>query len=453
MVDDDRLFCRALADALEVAGVALVVAHSVAAARARCGQGFSLAILDNDVDGENGLSLVPELTRANPEVRVILCTAFPALDNAVTALRLGLYDYFSKPVDPLQLVATIRRALDAPERNAGSARAHARPLGASSPVRVPSIVGASEAMEALRTTVAQAGRSRAPVLITGETGTGKSLVARALHAQRFGDAADAPFVAVNCAALPAALVESELFGSERGSFTGAHQSREGLFEQANGGTLFLDELGELEAPIQAKLLTALEEGWIRRVGGGRVRRFDARVVAATNVEVERAVGSGSLRADLYYRLNVVRIDLPPLRARRGDLPALIASMLSELTDGAVRSLPDDELAALVRHDWPGNARELRNVLERALVLGRGEELRPSRWLAPSSAERPRAASGKHPIAQPPLSSQAPVTLAELERAHVLAALERCHGNRTQAARVLGLSIATLRRKLKEYDAA
>jgi DNA-binding NtrC family response regulator len=432
VVDDDALFCDALRDALAHDDVEVVAALSLAAARQLAPEGFPVVLVDNQLADGDGLSLVPELTRAHPRVKVILCTGFPGLDNAVAALRLGLFDYVTKPVELALLRAAVCRGLRVLAlEQLELVEEHRK--GAD---KRPHLVGASATTSSLREVIKRAAVVRAPVLITGETGTGKTLVARAIHAEGSGAR---PFVLVNCAALPAGLVESELFGSERGSFTGATQTREGLFELADGGTLFLDEVGELAAPIQAKLLTALEEGWIRRVGGARPRRVDTRIIAATNADVEDAVARGALRADLYYRLNVVRIDLPPLRRHREDLADLCAHLLAQLAGGRGATLAEGELAALRAYPWPGNTRELRNVLERALVLQGPGPLRPSALLA--AGARAKAASGV---------DAGPVSLAEHERRHVLAAVERAQGNRTHAAHALGVSVATLRRKLREY---
>jgi transcriptional regulator with PAS, ATPase and Fis domain len=272
------------------------------------------------------------------------------------------------------------------------------------------------------------------VLITGETGTGKTLLAREIH---LSGTPDRPFVHVNCAALPEALVEAELFGAERGAYTGATSAREGLFELASGGTLFLDEIAEVPAPIQAKLLTALDDGSIRRVGAGRERRVDVRVIAATNADVESALKRGALRSDLYYRLNVIHVEVPPLRERRDEIPALAAHLLT-LCAGRSAVLAPGEEARLMEYPWPGNTRELRNVIERAVFLQSPGPLRPADLLGLAAT---RAA---------PPAEAASTSLSEVERRHILATLDRHGGNRMRAARALDVSVATLRRKLREY---
>jgi DNA-binding NtrC family response regulator len=427
VVDDDELFHLVLADALSGSAVTVVAARTCAEARERMADGFAVAIVDNRMPDGDGLALVPELLAADPRGKVIVCTGFAGFDNAVAALRLGVHDYLEKPVEMAVLRAAVQRCLRIAEleqierveryrREAG--RAESR------------IVGESAATATLRSLVARAAQVRAPVLVTGETGTGKTLVAREIHLQ---GTPDRPFVHVNCAALPETLVEAELFGAERGAFTGASQAREGLFELADGGTLLFDEIGEVPAPIQAKLLTVLDDGCVRRVGAGRPRRVDVRVIAATNVDVELAVKRGALRADLYYRLNVIRIEVPPLRGRRGEIPDLAAHLLGNIPGGRSATLAAGEAERLAAYPWPGNTRELRNVLERAVFLQAPEPLRPSALLGLAPATPP-----------------GDLSLGEVERAHILATLDRLGGNRAHAARTLDVSVATLRRKLREY---
>ena len=288
----------------------------------------------------------------------------------------------------------------------------------------------------VRHLAAVAATTTSPVLVTGETGTGKTLAAASIHHQTPGER---PFVKVNCAAIPETLVEAELFGVEQGAFTGAGKSREGLFELADGGTLFLDEIGELELGVQAKLLGVLEDGAARRVGGHRLRRFEVRVIAATNADVEAAIEQGRLRRDLFYRLNVVRLDLPPLRERLEDLPELVAALLEGLPGGRGGRLAVGEAEQLRAYPWPGNVRELRNVLERSLLLSPRDRLMPSRVL-PAAVAPHRSSSGS----REPAALQ---SLKTVEMTHIQRVLAACSHNRTRAARVLGIGLATLRRRL------
>jgi len=441
VIDDDSLFTDTLREVFQREGIEVTACGSCGAARERVGDGFPVVILDNHMPDGDGLDLVPELLAAYPRMKLLVCTAFPQFDNAVAALRLGLHDYLTKPVELRVLVAAVHRCfrtlelerrelLEQYERSAGRIESE--------------VAGSGLAAVELRALITRTAQVRAPVLVTGETGTGKTLVARAIHLA--GDP-DKPFVHVNCAALPPALVEAELFGSERGSFTGATQTREGLFELADGGTLFLDEVGELPVATQAKLLTVLDDGLFRRVGASRPRRVEVRIVAATNADVEVAVERGTLRADLYYRLNVVRIEVPPLRQRREDIPVLTEHLLRCLTAGRGATLAPGEAEKLAAYAWPGNARELRNVLERALVLQSVGSLRPSDLLRTNRAPAPSPA----PM-HLPREPESIVSLAEIERRHLLSVLHRVDGNRAHAARALGVSVATLRRKLREYGA-
>jgi DNA-binding NtrC family response regulator len=432
VVDDDPLFGMALADALGGFGVSVVFARSCAEARQRMAEGFSVALLDNQLPDGDGLRLVPELLAADPHAKVIVCTGFARLDNAVAALRLGVHDYVEKPVDLDLLQAALRRCFRTAELEQIERVEQYRQKAGRADLE---IVGESQASASLRALVGRAAQVRAPVLITGETGTGKTMVARAIHTE---GTPDRPFIHVNCAALPEALIEAELFGAERGAYTGATSAREGLFELADGGTLLLDEIGEVPAPLQAKLLTVLDDGCVRRVGAGRPRHVDVRVIAATNADVEAAVKRGTLRADLYYRLNVIRVEVTPLRERREEIPGLAAHLLRAIPGGRGASLAPGEGVRLQAYRWPGNTRELRNVLERAVFLHAPALLRPSELLA---------------TAGPPPSEPSPLSLCEVERRHILATLEHCDRNRARAARALAVSVATLRRKLREYGVA
>jgi DNA-binding NtrC family response regulator len=410
VVEDDALFRRALEDALGDVGVEVVGTPSVKDARAELARRarFALALVDQYVADGTALDLLPDLRTEGRAMPVVFLTAEPSVESAIAALRYGVVDYLIKPID---LDALSRAIVDI-------LAAEGAAVGGEAPAAVADVV-------------ARAARVRAPVLLIGETGTGKSRLARQIH----DDGPGGPFVPVNCAALPPSLIEAELFGTEAGAFTGARE-RPGLFEQADGGTLFLDEIGELPLALQAKLLHVLESGEARRVGGVVPRRFSVRVIAATQRPLDEEERTGRFRTDLRYRLDVLRLELPRLRDR-DDLEALCRAFLKELAPGRSIALPEVELARLRAHDWPGNLRELRNVLERALVFADGDTLTPSRFL-----RRPA------PEADGELES-----LEVVVRAHILETLARHGGRRDRTARQLGISPATLRRKLAQFRRA
>ncbi|MEM8964632.1 MAG: sigma-54 dependent transcriptional regulator [Acidobacteriota bacterium] len=435
IVDDDLLFGDAASTYLERDGLRVVTCGSLAEARQHLHPVPKLLLLDHRLPDGTGLDLLDDLgDDARQHCRVFVVTAHAALDNAVESLRRGIDDYLLKPVDLELLRHAVLRGLDtlrlervaAADRRRRAEEAAARPLHGSG-------------LASVRATIERVSERVNPVLITGETGTGKSLVATALHeAGRAGG----PFVKINCATLPASLIEAELFGVDKGAFTGASASRPGLFELADGGSLFLDEIGELELPMQAKLLTVLDDREARRIGGRQPVRFDIRVIAATNRDLQHEVDERRFRADLLFRLNVVTIEVPPLRERRTDLPLLSRSILDRLGAPNIE-LAADELRILADYDWPGNVRELRNTLERALLL-QEPPLRPSALLT-ATAPTPRLA---------PIESETPDLrpLSEVEREHILRVLEACDGHRQRAADMLGIGIATLQRRLRAYRA-
>ncbi len=385
VVDDDRLLGLALRDTLGPAGWTVTLVHTVAAAReAVATTAFDVVVLDQQLPDGDGASLCPELLQANEQSKVIFITAFPSYEHAVKALRAGAWDYHSKPFELDELVRSVTRARGTARLERMERLCTLQQVAERESVRLQGERGLAE----VNRLVEAAGASTAPVLITGETGTGKNRVARALH--QASPRRDGPWLALNCAAVPETLMEAELFGWERGSFTGATGAREGLLELAAGGTLLLDEIGDLPPALQSKLLSVLEDHEVRRLGGRTVRRTDVRIVAATNADIDARVRSGQFRADLFYRLNVVRIALPPLRERLADLPAICADLLARLAPGTPPPvLAEGEARRLMDYPWPGNVRELRNVLERSLILHR-DVLRPSELLTPSGTAPPRA---------------------------------------------------------------
>jgi DNA-binding NtrC family response regulator len=388
-----------------------------------------------EIKGDEILQVV---RRTRAETPVVVITAFGSVENAVEMVKHGAFQYLTKPFQTKDFLAALNAALQATEAEREAARLRLEQPDA--PVR---IVGASAAMRELFDLISRAARVESNVLITGESGTGKELVARAVHdaSQRRAKA----FVAVNCPAIPAELVEAELFGHTGQAFTGARAARAGLFEEADGGTLFLDEIGELPLAIQPKLLRTLQEGTIRRVGESREKNVDVRVVAATNRNLESEVADGRFREDLYWRLNVIHLHLPPLRERVFDIPLLIEHFLQKYKrHGKMLSITADTLALLTAYPWQGNVRELENTIERAVALARGAILTPE-----DLPPRIRGASGTSGL----LLTRALVkrsTLAELEREYILSVLREYDGNKSKAAEILGLDRKTLYRKLEEY---
>jgi DNA-binding NtrC family response regulator len=440
VVDDDALFGRAARDFLQDLGLEILLAGTLREALARARErSIDVVLLDQQLPDGYGAEACGPLLAANDQCKIIFVTAFPAFENVLAALRGGAFDYIPKPCEPEVLRLAVERSLKTLSlERTRTVHERTRAKSAES-----SLLYFGPALEEVRRLAELAARVDSPVLLLGETGTGKSMVARAIHYQ--GARRDGEFVSVNCAALPEAMIEAELFGHERGAFTGAAGSRAGLFEMADGGTILLDEIAELPYSQQARLLHVLEDHTVRRIGGQSMRRVDFRLVTATNVEIEEAVASRRFREDLFHRLNVLPIRLPPLREHPEDIPALAERLLGELGVGRnERWLADGELERLSCYRWPGNIRELRNVLERALLVSNGPALAPSAFLAPPA---PSALA-------PPAGSTRPEpgsleTLAEHERRHIQETLEHCRGNLSKAARELGVSRSTLRRKLRE----
>ncbi len=447
VVDDEQSMREFLEILLGKQGHEVSTAADVAGALARVAQGgLDLVITDLRLGRESGLDLLRAVKAEAPATEVVMITAFATTENAIQAMKAGAYDYVLKPfkVDELQLVvekALERRALVAENRvlrhRAGLPKAH-------------ELVGRAPAIEEVRRLVDKVAPSRTTILVTGESGTGKEVVARAIHAR--GGRADAPFVAINCGAIPEGLIESELFGHERGSFTGAAETHGGLFEVAGAGTLFLDEVGELPPPVQVKLLRALQERKVRRVGGTRDIPVAARIVAATNRDLASEVKAGRFREDLFYRLNVIQVRLPPLRERREDLPLFLehflAKFAAELGRPVPRLSPEAE-RTLLAWDWPGNVRELANVVERAVTLADGDVVEPA-VLPPDLAGRAEPAAPGEATALPEAGLDLEAHLDRIERAILEQALARTGGVKTEAARLLSLTFRSLRYRLAKF---
>src|SRR5689334_11041102 len=461
VVDDDEAIRWTLREALGTWGFAPAEAGSVAEAIKSFNADLPAAVLlDIDLPDGSGLDVLRDIKREHPEAIVIMITGNVQVDNTISALRGGAYDFIGKPINLEELRVTIRNALEARHlrREVADARKER-----SREFSFSQIVGESPAMKKMLGLAAKVAESEvASVLLQGESGTGKDLVAKAIHygSQR----AEGPFVAVNCAALPATLIESELFGYEKGAFTDAKARKEGLFEQAEGGTLLLDEIGELELSLQAKLLRVLEEGAFRRVGGLKDIPLDVRVIAASNRDLKTESEAGRFRLDLYYRLSIIQIDIPPLSARGEDVLVLAEQFIRTLGERLrkrIRGLTTEVADIFRRYLWPGNVRELRNVIERVMILEDGEMITP-RYLPRGLAhDEPERSVASH--ADPPPEPRAPahvfklppegIVLDDLEMSLVQQALERSNGNQTRAAELLSISRDQLRYRLKKLESA
>ena len=397
----------------------------------------------------DGITALRDILSYNPALPVLLMTAYSSVETAVEALRLGAYDYLTKPLDFDQLRATLARALEHSRLQVEN-RELRRQLADAKTEAAAGILGRSLAMREMLRMVATVAPTEATVLITGESGTGKELVARAVHTG--SPRVNNPMVTVNCAALPENLLESELFGHEKGAFTGADKRREGRFVQANGGTLFLDEIGEMPMSVQAKLLRALQQGEVQRVGSDTPMHVDVRILAATNRDLLEAVKERLFREDLYFRLNVISIHVPPLRERDEDIPLLAAHFLQRFAERnrkTLKGFSPQALDALLRYPWPGNVRELENALERAVIMCTGDTV-TERELPLSLSTQP--AEGEAALAQPAHEpgELAGLPLEELERRAILQTLRDVDDNKSEAARRLGITRATLHNKLKRY---
>jgi two-component system, NtrC family, response regulator HydG len=394
---------------------------------------FDVVLLDIRMPGMDGLELQEHIQRADPTVAVVMITAFASVDTAVRALKQGAFDYVTKPVDPDELSHLVQRAME--QRRLRQENAQLKE-NLEELVAPDAIVGDSAPMRKVMELVHHVAKTDATVLIRGESGTGKELIARAIHAN--SSRRYFPIVPVNCGAVPEDLLESELFGHERGAFTGAQYRRKGKLEMADGGTLFLDEVGAISLKMQVDLLRVLESKELTRVGGQRPLRVDFRVICATNEDLEKAVEEGRFREDLYYRINVFTIEAPPLRVRPTDIPVLAEHFLrrfAQQMDKRITGISPEAMQLLTSHDWPGNVRELANAIERAMVVGRPPLIRADDLPVP----RPRRTAAGNGG-----------TLADVERQHVAAVLQRTGWNVSRTAEILGVDRVTVYNKIKKY---
>jgi DNA-binding NtrC family response regulator len=437
VVDDDPDTCQFISELLGGADRRVAFESDPARALERAAaDSFDVVVSDINLNArESGLDVLQAARRTNPQCQVVLISGFGTLETAIEAVRAGAFDYISKPFNIAQVKSVVERAIgQAAVRVEGPAPGPAR--------EVPTgLIGRTASMLEVYKQIAFAADAVAPVLVIGESGTGKELVARAIHDH--GRRAAKPFVAVNCGAITESLLESELFGHTRGAFTGAVADAKGLFEQANGGTILLDEVGETSQALQVKLLRTLEEGEVRPVGANRPVKIDVRVVAATNVDLERAVEAGRFRQDLYYRLSVVVIRLPALRDRRADIPLLIEAFLSNACARARRDrrLSTAAADALRNHLWPGNVRELENTIERLVLFSPGTVI--------EVADLPPGVGGGAARLEDQLFAGLP-RLEEVERRYLMHVLTAVDGNRTRAAEVMGIDRRTLYRMAERY---
>lgn len=434
MVDDDKNLCHFFHQEFNCETMEVLLAHTGKDGLDICAKRkIDILFLDQKLPDMQGQALCQPVLKHNDQTKIVFITAFPNFQNALSAIKTGAYDYISKPFDLDELHLAINRIVRTIELEKIDRFHNYRHKKEKEKIE---LIGKTNAHQNILQLMDAAASTAAPVLITGETGTGKNLVAKIIHLK--GKHAKSPFVAVNCASLPDNLVEAELFGYEKGAFTGAVATHKGVFEIAEGGTLLLDEIGAMPVHLQSKLLGVLDEKKYRRLGGKTDRNVNVRIIAATNADLETMTREKTFREDLYFRLNVLTIHIPPLRQRLDDLPGLCRFFIGNLTQGEKKpQCPAPEIEILKQYHWPGNIRELRNLMERSLIL-HGDVLRPSEFIQISRpAEPPRPAGNIR-------------TLEEVEKEHMLEVFDRCQGNYSQSARMLGISLSTFRRKMDRY---
>jgi DNA-binding NtrC family response regulator len=445
LVDDDHPSLTALSELIEREGFEVRTAESCEKARSElAGERFDVVLCDLQLPDGNGLDLLGAVDPAS-SAEFVFITGYGSIDSAVEAFRGGAVDYLTKPIDVRRLKKILVNVTQATQlrEEVGSLRDELRSLG-----HFGKMMGGSAAMQQVYDMILRVAPTEASVLVTGETGTGKELVAETVHA--LSRRARKPFVAVNCGAIAPTLIESEFFGHERGSFTGAERKHRGVFERADGGTLFLDEITEMPLELQVRLLRVLETGIVTRVGGDQVVKVDVRIVAATNRSLKEGVAEGKLREDLLYRLLVFPISLPALREREGDIALLANHFLDQLNRnaGSAKHFSQAALAKLQQHPWPGNVRELKHIVEHAFIMARGDVVEAEAVPLSEGTEVPPPA----PLGERVVPMEVGTSIAEMERQLILATLEHCEGNKNRAAQTLGISLKTLYNRLNIYNA-
>ncbi|WP_242352508.1 MULTISPECIES: sigma-54-dependent transcriptional regulator [Anaeromyxobacter] len=436
VVDDEEIVRESLGGWLEKDGYTVgTMPEGRSAIEALKRERWSIMIVDLKMPGMDGLQVLEEAKKLQPDVAVVIMTAYATVDTAVSAMKMGAYDYLVKPFDPEELSLMMQKIVS--QQSLVRENAVLR-QALRQEYRFRDLLSKSPAMQSVFELARTAARSNSTILVLGESGSGKEVLARAIHAE--SPRTEGPFVAVSCAALTESLLESELFGHEKGAFTGAISRRKGKFEAAHGGTLFLDEVGDIGPKLQLDLLRVLEERRFHRVGGNEPIEVDVRIVAATNRDLRRAAREGKFREDLFYRLNVIPILIPPLRERREDIPLLVENFVERLSvemKRRIEGLTPEAMSALMAHDWPGNVRELRNVLERGAVVASGPVIQLSDLGLPTKLDAPP----RHGTL---------ASLEEVERRHVAAMLAHTNGNVSQSARILGIDRVTLYNKMKKW---
>ena len=452
IIDDDTALCEAVRYHFSEKNWVVLTAHRGDEALRLCARHkIDIVLLDQRLPDTMGVQLCPPILSHNDQTKIIFITAFPNLENAVEAIRMGAYDYLSKPFKLEILELAIEKAAKALKLEKVN---QVQQYNKKKECEESRLIGFQKGLSNLQNLIELAASSDAPVLLTGETGTGKSLIAKRIHC--LGAKKEEVFISANCAAFPENLIEAELFGYEKGAFTGATSSKKGIFEMAEGGSLFLDEIGELPIHLQPKLLGVLDEKRIRRIGGENIRHVDARVIAATNINLEEAVVQKNFRKDLYYRLGIIRIHIPPLRERKTDLIDLCDYFVGQMDLTHEIELGSGEIERLMDYHWPGNVRELKNILERSYILRKSNRLEPSRLIM---GEFPGMPESQPEIGALSLDERFPCLdgtgelppLHDIEKRYIQHMLKLKNRNYSAAAKALQISRSTLLRKLKSYD--